>query len=745
MWRSSEGAEWRAAAGADGASVSDKQYPVADNSLMNTDRFSQMGRFAANMTVGGLIATLVIPACAVPPPPSPTLTREFTHFPSTLGGKIKYVIILFPENRSFDSLYGSFPGANGLANATNYTQYGQSSGSALTTLPAPNVNGMSLIAQASVPRPDPRFPSSMPNSPTNVVGIVPENDVHGDLTHLFYLEQYQIHNTNYESIGAHFAEDPQNAGGPAMSKFSAWSSNPGLVLSHYDEQNGGEGAIGKQYVIGDNFFHSAFGGSFLNHQFLIAARAPIWPWNLPNNNQYGYTPFFGPSKPAITVGTTNSSGYFFPVANGVNYGEGATLSDKALTPDPTLPGFAFSNASTNLTTSGTNTDFWGINTMQPLRGPAGGYAVPATSPYLNLPGNSNGWTVNLTAGSTALSDGSTPFSGALFPAPISGVATSARLPLQYHDTIGDRLNDANISWAWFSGGWDNAKAGQADFLFQYHHQPFAFFAKYALAQSPIYPPNGSTNAPTPGVDSTDPGGAPIGKGVGSKNHLLDEDADFYRMLADGSLPTVSFVKPIGEENSHPGYASVKRGQAWTAQMLAKIKGSPVWPNCVVFVAYDEHGGLFDHVVPPVVDRWGPGLRVPFFVASPYSKTGFIDHNQYETDSLLAFIEGLWNLPPLNYHDAHAMPPVAPFKGQPDLFVEAAHGAPVSYWVPDFKAPTHYAVSSGSLPSGLNLDPNTGLISGTAGSATSTVVGITVNDLTGGSPTVTTYQVQIDIN
>ena len=61
---------------------------------------------------------------------------------------------------------------------------------------------------------------------------------------------------------------------------------------------------------------------------------------------------------------------------------------------------------------------------------------------------------------------------------------NARLPLQNHYTIGDRLNAAPggaVSWAWFSGGWDNAKMGVADFLFQFHHQPFAFFAKYALA------------------------------------------------------------------------------------------------------------------------------------------------------------------------------------------------------------------------------------------------------------------------
>jgi|GEM_PF-3725768 len=70
------------------------------------------------------------------------LTNSFKSFPSTLKSKIKYVIVLYPENRSFDSLYGSFPGANGWSNATNYTQYGRTNNTALTNLIAPNMNGL---------------------------------------------------------------------------------------------------------------------------------------------------------------------------------------------------------------------------------------------------------------------------------------------------------------------------------------------------------------------------------------------------------------------------------------------------------------------------------------------------------------------------------------------------------------------------------------------------------------------------
>lgn len=651
------------------------------------------------------------------------LDRAFQSFPPALGEKITHVIIIYPENRSFDSLYGSFPGADGLANAQYSTQYGRANNQPLANLPQPTTYGMSLITAG----PDARFagltnaPGFIPNAPYDTSPYVADNYCIGDMTHLFYLEQYQINNPAYTWISG----DPKNAGGTPMSKFSVWGSNPGLSLSHYDEQNGGEGAVAKQFVLADNCFHSAFGGSFLNHQWLIAARTPIW----------SAPPATG--GPALTTKDPASpAGYWWPAANGGSYGYGATLGDNALTPDPTLPGFPYSSAENNLNPG----DYWAVNTLRPLRGPAGGYAMPATAPYLNLPDSAFGLTpVTNSTGTGAI----------MIPAPFSSTALSARLPLQTYDTIGDRLNAKGVSWAWFSGGWNNAKNGNADFLFQFHHQPFAFFQKYALESSPVYPANGSTGAATPGVDSTDPNKSPVGYGIGSANHLLDEDADFYRMLDAGELPQVSFVKPIGEDNSHPGYASVKRGQAWIAHILSRIKNSSLWPNTVVFICYDEHGGLWDHVVPPKIDRWGPGLRVPFIIASPWSKKGFIDHNQYETVSMLAFIEGLYNLPPLNPRDAAALPPVAAFLGQPDLFIEAKAGQAVSYEVPAYNNPQSYTVTGGKLPNGLALDAKTGWITGTPSGRGGSKLYVTVHgsnaNLPLGQQNVINYLVQVDVN
>jgi phospholipase C len=563
-------------------------------------------------------------------------------FPHDLQQKIKYVIVIYPENRSFDSLFSKFPGVNGLkqAKAENYVQT-KPDGTVLPSLPQPNTNGIPGITNG----PDPRFPVSIANVPFRIDPNVPISDRHGDLIHRFYTEQYQINDRN-----SFVGQDPKNQGGAPLSKFSVYSSNPGLVLGYYDARFTAEGLLASQFSLGDNTFHSAFGGSFLNHQWLIAARTPVWPGN-PSEG-------LPPSPSGATVFDTNGFPAILP---------SGSLSDGVTTNDPNLPGFDNSNA--NQTLHGG--DFWAINTVYPLRGPAGG--LNTIAPVPPPPGPSTQPT--------------TP----TFDTPLQ-----SRLPLQQYDTIGDRLSDAGISWAWYSGGWNDAKAGVANFLFQFHHQPFAFFAKYALAKTPV--PATPTAPAKPGVDSP-----------GSAEHLKDIDADLFKALQNGTLPKVSFVKPIGQDNQHPGYASVNDGSKWLATTIQKIQQSRYWGEVAVFVIWDEHGGLWDHVTPPVIDRWGPGLRIPLLVISPFAKHGFVDHTRYETVSILRFIEGLYKLPPLNTRDANALAPISSFRNQPDLVVKATAGVPFLYQLPAYNHPLYFFVL-GTLD-GVQTDPFNGFILG----------------------------------
>jgi len=273
------------------------------------------------------------------------------------------------------------------------------------------------------------------------------------------------------------------------------------------------------YAIADNFFQGAFGGSFLNHQFLICACVPTWP-----------------DAPESIVAQLD--------ANGV------MVKDGQVTPD----GFAVNTS-------------YSVNTPHP-------------------------------ASATAL------------------------LPTQTAATIGDRLSEKGVSWAWYSGGWNTAVLGHPDPLFQAHHQPFAYYANYADGTS------------------------------GRTDHLRDE-LDFYTDVAAGRLPAVSFVKPLGPDNEHPGYATLQNGQLHVADLISAIQSSPAWDDTAIIITYDEHGGRWDHVPPPVIDRWGPGLRVPTIIISPFARKGVVDHTQYETASILRLIETRWQLEPLSTRDAAA--------------------------------------------------------------------------------------------
>ena len=83
-----------------------------------------------------------------------------------------------------------------------------------------------------------------------------------------------------------------------------------------------------------------------------------------------------------------------------------------------------------------------------------------------------------------------------------------------------------------------------------------------------------------------------------------------------------------------------------ANLIAKIKASPLWATSAIIVTYDENGGFWDHVPPPKGDRWGPGTRIPTMIISPYAKRHYIDHTQYDTTSILKFITRRFELEPL---------------------------------------------------------------------------------------------------
>jgi phospholipase C len=135
-------------------------------------------------------------------------------------------------------------------------------------------------------------------------------------------------------------------------------------------------------------------------------------------------------------------------------------------------------------------------------------------------------------------------------------------------------------------------------------------------------------------------------------------------LANGSsktcnLNSVSFVKPVGLENEHPGYTSETRGSNHLVDLVSAINNSACRKDTMVVVTYDEFGGSWDHVAPPGQgnnngphDEWGPGTRIPTLIIAPRLRGDFVvDHSQYDTTSILATIEHRYGLSALGTRDA----------------------------------------------------------------------------------------------
>ena len=483
---------------------------------------------------------------------------------------VKHIIVIYQENWSFDSLYGLFPGANGISNSSatslNQTDRFDQPLSAQTNQPFDYIYLPASLSLTTPPPPlnavkaiDGRFtPGLNTLLPYDVLknSTLQATDTTGDLVHRYWQEQSQID-------------------GGAMDWFVTWSDNPGLTMSYFDATNMPEGLLAQKYTMADNFFHTAFGGSFLNHQFLIAAQAPVYP-NAPASMQ-------------------------------------AVLdTDGQLLVDPTTGKIAHDG---NITPIGGNS-----------------FTVPGTLFDQNYAVNTI-FSANLVPNFAAVNS-------ALLPSLNDSDPSDVNRP--FTPTIGDRLSAKNISWKWYSGGWDNALASTVsnpannglvpspapvDPLFQWHHQPFAYYDNYAPFK------NGTRN--------------PV-----SAAHLQDEN-NFFRDLKKGKLPAVAFIKALGPDNEHPGYAGLLQGQQHVADLVNAVKQSDYWDSTLIVVTYDEHGGRWDHVTPPVTGIWGDGSRVPGIIIGPLAKRGFVDHTQYDTLSILKTIEERFGLAPLSTLDAQA--------------------------------------------------------------------------------------------
>lgn len=203
--------------------------------------------------------------------PNPPQTRPLTpqELDKALRDQVKTVVVIYAENRSFNNLFADFPGVEKPLSALSAAQYQQRDrdGSLLATLP-PAWGGVLQVGPQSVDGvtyPNAvQFQENLPNAPFALKGPnaedLPLSLVTRDLWHVFYQNQMQIN-------------------GGKNDGFVAWADAGGLVMGHYAQSRYSLRLwdIAKEFVLCDNFFQGAFGGSFLNHQYLISATAPVYP------------------------------------------------------------------------------------------------------------------------------------------------------------------------------------------------------------------------------------------------------------------------------------------------------------------------------------------------------------------------------------------------------------------------------------------------------------------------------------
>lgn len=124
-------------------------------------------------------------------------------------------------------------------------------------------------------------------------------------------------------------------------------------------------------------------------------------------------------------------------------------------------------------------------------------------------------------------------------------------------------------------------------------------------------------------------------------------------IANGRLPSVSWVIPNGQDSDHPS-GNDGSGPSWVASIVNAIGHSPYWPNTVILITWDDWGGWYDHVPPPkMLNSYEYGFRVPMIVVSRYTKRAYISHSTHDFGSILKFVEEIFGLPSLGYADVPA--------------------------------------------------------------------------------------------
>jgi phospholipase C len=188
------------------------------------------------------------------------------------------------------------------------------------------------------------------------------------------------------------------------------------------------------------------------------------------------------------------------------------------------------------------------------------------------------------------------------------------------DMPNERLPDRQTPFAWTDITW----------LLHKHHVSWGYYLDHGGVTVSLGNPGGVSVHwnPLPGFTDVHQDGQ-----LGNIRPL----STFFNQAKAGTLPQVSWIEPDFRDSEH-ARALVSTGQAYVTRVINAIMRGPDWKSCAIFLTWDDWGGFYDNVKPPIVDGQGYGFRVPAMVISPYARHGYIDHQVLTSDAYLKFIE-----------------------------------------------------------------------------------------------------------
>jgi phospholipase C len=574
---------------------------------------------------------------------------------------IKHVIILIGENRGLDHTFGVYkpkgqgqtianvlskgivnedgtPGPN-FAKAQQFSVAGQTAYyigapsigktpySPTNLMPQPNTNGapsapsatgapFQTVAEASVEKDiapadldilttgatglpqgvlDTRIPGAgtLPAGPFVLQGQnITDDDYTGDMTHRFYQDWQQDDCSAANASKSNTSGCLNDLFPFVMSTYSSSNKSEGNEMGFYNTEQGQAPILkmlADRFTLGDNFHQSFHGGTGANHFMLGTGDAGFW-----SDGQGNPTV----PTPASMIANPN------PVSGTVN--------------QYTVDG-NFSNCS----------DF-----SQPGVKPIVSYlealpyaAEPNCKPnhYYMLDNTNPGY----------LPNGSLSGAGNLPPSPVR--------------TIGDALNDKNITWAYYGGSYNDAVVLSNEAVAANPTSPnlsAAALADPAHALGVAY-----CQICNPFQYATSIMANPTVRAA----HVKDT-ADLLTAIQNNDLPAVSFGKPDGLLDGHPQSSKVDLFEAYVANILGALEDNPALKaETAVFVTWDEAGGYWDSGFIQSIDFFGDGPRIPILILSPYSTGGKVYHNYGDHVSILKFIERNWGLEPLTNRSRDNLP------------------------------------------------------------------------------------------